>query len=81
MENKELILLKEELASTRKERFDRICDAVGLEKENARLKQELEENEKAWAAYEGHQEERVAALKNEIKRLREAHSQSDVGKE
>eukprot|EP00794_Sanderia_malayensis_P019932 gene19932-21884_t len=75
-ENEEVVRLREELETTRKDRFDKMCSAVSTEKENQRLAKELEEMEKAVKTNEQYQENRVANLKNELKRLREEISSS-----
>ncbi len=75
-DNEELNRVRDELETTRKDRFDKMCNSVSLEKENQRLLKELDESEKARTVNEQYQENRVASLKNELKRLREEISSS-----
>ena len=48
-----------------------VCIGVSLEKENRKLKEQLEKNERAKISYEEYQEKRVAGLKSEMKKLQE----------
>ena len=73
--------LKEELAEIKKKKFENFIHVGSMEKENERLKEKLVESEKAMISYQEYQEERVAGLKQELKRLMEVNSKPSVPKE
>ena len=73
--------LKKELDVAKSERFENMMQAATVEKENRKLKERLEYEEKARAEYQAYHEKRVAVLKHELTLLNEAKRKAIYGAE